>query len=519
MASDTPTTAATADASSIVSPFLDRGPRTRAGSLAILQLSRDNLLPIYLQPPSGTHDGYAEGHVVNTRYGSFPHSTMLDVPWGSQIRASMVDTGSRGKKRKRADADDATGEELDDTETTSGPGNSKEDVKEAITASSGFLHVLPPTPETWTISLPHRTQVVYTPDYSYILHRLRARPGTRLIEAGAGSGSFSHASARAVYNGYPTGDEQKGKVFSFEFHEQRYHTMKKDISDHGLEGIVQLTHRDVYGDGFGVEGQDLKADAVFLDLPAPWQALPHLTRRKPPTKGVNGHQEVKQWVSVLNPKKSVHICTFSPCIEQVTRTMSTMRRLGWVDLEMVEIAHRRFHTARERLGTNASYRSVNVSAKDVEEAVMKLAEIEEKSRGHRAKESGLKDSETDMGINEEMEESAMDDVQNGPVAEADPVPEWRDGQLVIRGDPEIKTHTSYLVFAVLPQEWTEEDEAAALAKWPVGEEKKVIGNIDKATRKREKRELLRVITEKKAQKKRQRTEADREAQIEVKTEE
>ena len=34
-----------------------------------------------------------------------------------------------------------------------------------------------------------------------------------------------------------------------------------------------------------------------------------------------------------------------------------------------------------------------------------------------------------------------------------------------RTEPELKTHTSYLVFAVLPRAWSAEDEAAALARW------------------------------------------------------
>ena len=186
-----------------VSPFLEPGLRTKSHSLAILQLSRDNLLPIYLQEASGEHDGYAEGAVVNTRYGSFPHSTMLNVPWGSQIRASKVDTGSRGRKRKRNPKDEASRDDAQENQPETTDNNNATEateatsVKQAVADDSGFIHVLPPTPELWTQSLPHRTQLVYTPDYSYILHRIRARPGSTIIEAGAGSGSFTHASVRA----------------------------------------------------------------------------------------------------------------------------------------------------------------------------------------------------------------------------------------------------------------------------------------------------------------------------------
>ncbi len=148
-----------------------------------------------------------EGHVVNTRYGSFPHTTMLEVPWASQIRASMVDTGSRGKKRKRPAAENVKEEQSEDRDTDAQNGgldDTTSDVKQAVAASSGFIHILPPTPENWTMSPPHRTQVVYTPDYSYILHRIRARPRIE-IDRGRRRQRQLHASARAVYNGYPTG--------------------------------------------------------------------------------------------------------------------------------------------------------------------------------------------------------------------------------------------------------------------------------------------------------------------------
>ena len=46
------------------------------------------------------------------------------------------------------------------------------------------------------------------------------------------------------------------------------------------------------------------------------------------------------------------------------------------------------------------------------------------------------------------------------------------------------------MFAILPREWTEEDEAKALQRWPCGGEQKVIGSLDKATRRKEKREKL-----------------------------
>ncbi|KAI6916286.1 hypothetical protein KC355_g17768, partial [Hortaea werneckii] len=319
------------------SPFFHTPPTAEPEGLAMLHLKRDALIPVKLL--ESADDGYAEGAVTNTRFGSFPHSTLIDLEWGSQVRASKVDTGTRGRKGKKSKgseaaagngtngsveepqkekggkpngAGDVTAEatngnrkrssdtaELDEKTTAAKKLKQEAAVsldspaptapKAAVEAGSGFVHLLQPTPESWTSSLDHRTQVVYTPDYSYILSRLRARPGSSIIEAGAGSGSFTHAAARAVFSGYADSPQpstsksrREGTVYSYEFHAPRVETLREEISDHGLEGVVHLTHKDVCNEGFTLsDSTSPKAEAIFLDLPAPWQALRHLSRSMP----------------------------------------------------------------------------------------------------------------------------------------------------------------------------------------------------------------------------------------------
>lgn len=88
----------------------------------------------------------------------------------------------------------------------------------------GYIHLLRPTPELWTLSLPHRTQIVYLPDISFITNELRVRPGSRVIEAGTGSGSMTHSLARTIGCGEGTAEEWDTgpKLFSFEYHATRY---------------------------------------------------------------------------------------------------------------------------------------------------------------------------------------------------------------------------------------------------------------------------------------------------------
>ncbi|KAL6242820.1 tRNA (adenine-N(1)-)-methyltransferase catalytic subunit trm61 [Rhinocladiella similis] len=442
----------------IGSTFLSPGVVAREHDLASLHLRRDQSLPVILstRATNAEDEGYAEGVVTNTRFGSYPHSTIIGEPWGSQIRASMVDTGSRG--RKAQDSKKRKAEAMGQADNGDGTAT-----KDAIAATSGFVHVLPPTPENWTTSLPHRTQVVYTPDYSYILHRIRARPGSRLIEAGSGSGSFTHAASRAVFDGYQKDEAAKddggsspaktptptGKVFSYEYHAERYRKVKDEMVSHGLDSIVQATHRDVYRDGFLLEGEGSaetvspRANAIFLDLPAPWEALPHLTRDTQ-----NGA------ISALDPQSAVHICTFSPCIEQVQRTVSALRRYDWLDIEMVEVEHKRIEVKREHTGLQyEGMRGINAFAVDVDEALAKLRHVERRAKDFHA---GSLEADNTAKANQMQDNSNNTNNTKLP---------FDGGRLVHRTEAELKTHTSYLVFAVLPRAWAEEDEAAARAKW------------------------------------------------------
>lgn len=56
-----------------------------------------------------------------------------------------------------------------------------------VKLTRGWAYILQPTPELWTLTLPHRTQIVYSPDISLITYLMDLRPGSIIIETGKSS--------------------------------------------------------------------------------------------------------------------------------------------------------------------------------------------------------------------------------------------------------------------------------------------------------------------------------------------
>eukprot|EP00729_Bicosta_minor_P011697 gene11697-30886_t len=99
-----------------------------------------------------------KGSHYGNRFGRFPHDTMIGQQFGCKVQSS-----SKG---------------------------------------GGWVYLLHPTPELWTVALPHRTQILYGTDISTVICYLDLKPGSVVCESGTGSGSLSHALIRSIL---PTG--------------------------------------------------------------------------------------------------------------------------------------------------------------------------------------------------------------------------------------------------------------------------------------------------------------------------
>ncbi|XP_069577557.1 tRNA (adenine(58)-N(1))-methyltransferase catalytic subunit TRMT61A [Brachyistius frenatus] len=231
--------------------FVEYSDFIQDGDVAIVYLNHNSAMPVKVQ----------QGAQTQTRYGVVRHSTdLIGQRYGSKV------TCSKG----------------------------------------GWVHVLHPTPELWTVSLPHRTQILYTTDIATITMMLELKPGSVVCESGTGSGSLSHAILRTIA---PT-----GHLHTVEFHQQRAEKVAEEFKEHRVDHLVTVRNQDVCKEGFGVTGV---ADAVFLDIPSPWEAVGH--------------------AKAAMKKQGGRVCSFSPCIEQVQRTCEALTDQGFEEISTVEV--------------------------------------------------------------------------------------------------------------------------------------------------------------------------------------
>jgi len=167
------------------------------------------------------------------------------------------------------------------------------------------VHILKVTPELFTLSIPHRTQIIYHADISMIMMGLNILPGAVVAEAGTGSASLSFSIGHTV--------APSGQLHTFEIDPSRAEHNRKLLGSVLPEGVVSVSERDVVTHGFP---EHLSVHAVFLDLPSPWLVIEGASK-------------------IL--KQNGRICTFSPSVEQVSRNVAALRDHGFHEIDTVEV--------------------------------------------------------------------------------------------------------------------------------------------------------------------------------------
>lgn len=150
---------------------------------------------------------------------------------------------------------------------------------------------------------PRVTQIIYPKDLGYIVLMSGVRSGSIVVEAGTGSGVLT-----TIIASYVAPD---GKVYSYDIEEKYLENTRKNLEKLGLVKYVELKRGNVEE---GVEEREV--DSFILDVPEPWKAVE------------TAYEALKD---------SGIFISISPTIEQVIKTVETLRSSRFRDIYTVEI--------------------------------------------------------------------------------------------------------------------------------------------------------------------------------------
>ncbi|UCF58679.1 MAG: tRNA (adenine-N1)-methyltransferase [Candidatus Bathyarchaeota archaeon] len=172
-----------------------------------------------------------------------------------------------------------------------------------ITSSMGVEFVaLKPTLRDYIFKVQRKTQISYPKDIALILMFSGVGSGSRVVEAGTGTGALTTALAFYVK---PT-----GRVYSYEIRREFAKMALKNLKRAEVSECVELKSKDVTE---GIDEEEV--DAVILDMATPWLVVPHA-------------------YSAL--KGSGILVSFSPTIDQVVKTVEALKENEFVAIETVE---------------------------------------------------------------------------------------------------------------------------------------------------------------------------------------
>jgi tRNA (adenine57-N1/adenine58-N1)-methyltransferase catalytic subunit len=174
------------------------------------------------------------------------------------------------------------------------------------------LTCLRPTLADFVLKMPRGAQVIYPKDLGAVLIEADIAPGTRVLEAGTGSGALTAALCRA------TGPD--GMIVSYEARQDFHERATANLEAFFGKVPPWLDLR--LGDVREVAATGERFDRMVLDLPEPWGLL-------------------AEAVQVLVPGGL--LCTYLPTINQVQQAVLAMEGSGFSEVRTFEVLIRSWH--------------------------------------------------------------------------------------------------------------------------------------------------------------------------------
>jgi tRNA (adenine57-N1/adenine58-N1)-methyltransferase len=170
--------------------------------------------------------------------------------------------------------------------------------------------VLRPTLEDFVIEMPRGAQVIYPKDLAPICMLADIAPGVRVFESGVGSGALSMAMLR-----------YGADIVGYELREDFANRARANVSSFLGEEALEHYRVEVRDSYAGIDSGAEPFDRVLLDLPEPWQVIPHAER-------------------VL--RAGGILVAYTPAITQATQAREALRG-RWIDARTLEVFHRGWH--------------------------------------------------------------------------------------------------------------------------------------------------------------------------------
>jgi tRNA (adenine57-N1/adenine58-N1)-methyltransferase len=168
--------------------------------------------------------------------------------------------------------------------------------------------VLRPTLEDFVVEMPRGAQVIYPKDLAPMCMLGDIHPGVRVLETGIGSGALSMTMLR--WGAHITGVEVRE-----DFLRRATNNVRSFLGEEALSR---------YNVGIGDSYEAIPEgpyDRVMLDLPEPWQVIPHTMS-----------QMVRGGILVA----------YTPSITQAVQVREALGK-EWVDQRTLEVLHRTWH--------------------------------------------------------------------------------------------------------------------------------------------------------------------------------
>ncbi|MGH7256271.1 MAG: tRNA (adenine-N1)-methyltransferase [Nitrospirales bacterium] len=210
-----------------------------------------------------------------------------------------------------------------------------------VTLSRGKrMLALVPTLGDYVLKMPRGAQVLYPKDLALITMWADIYPGARVFEAGTGSGALTMALLRAV--------GERGRVITYEAREDFARTAMTNIERYlGAVANLTLRRKDVSA---GIEPEDVAGgfDRMVLDLPEPWQVVPHaVTALRPGGVYLSYVPTVPQVMQTVEALERAAVFGPITTFETLLRTWNVQGRSVRPDHRMV--AHSGFITVARKV--------------------------------------------------------------------------------------------------------------------------------------------------------------------------